>query len=143
VLIGNGILLLLGLGVAAMTARFGLNTVANAERFLGKKGCALFALSFLIVKAGWFAIGLDLMGKSLGHPLFNVLLGGAIIAVVLAGIKGVGRVAVLTMPLLIGTMAASLFMAEGTVLSGRAFPWGRVRWRWRSRLPPPSTWAHS
>ncbi|MBS0621751.1 MAG: cytosine permease [Verrucomicrobia bacterium] len=133
VLLGNAVLL--GVGLVSATAGFklGLSTPELAEKYLGKRGAKLFAGAFLFATTGWFAIQLNLMAEAIHTvigipvPLIAVVTGGAMTLLALGGIGVIGRLATFCMPLLLATMVLAALRVtpqEGTmnamVVSGLA-----------------------
>lgn len=123
-LVGNGLLLLLGLAAAQMSLKKRVTTVENARDYFGARSSKLLASAMIICMLGWFAIQLNLMSLSLAdtiqiiygqNPLsstvMTLILGTLITIVALKGIEALDRFATITMPLLIGTMGYALYNA--------------------------------
>lgn len=122
IFMGNALLLLLALVHAKMSLENRLATADNASLYLGSVSSKAFAAILLIAKGIWFAIQLDMIVLSLEavakgafNPLFaRLLLGGAMIAIALCGIRALSRLSTLAMPLLIATMVAAAYFASGS-----------------------------
>jgi cytosine permease len=121
--IGNIALFLLGIILVTMTLKTRSNTIENAQHYFGPQATRIFAFVFVLCLTGWFAIQLNLMSLSLyetvvkisGIEFFSlrsltVLLGILITVVALRGISALDRLATISMPLLISTMAYALFI---------------------------------
>src|SRR5689334_4893361 len=65
ILLGNAILLFLGLAAAKMSHEKRKTTMENAVDFFGERGVAFFALSLSLSLLGWFAIQLNMMALGL------------------------------------------------------------------------------
>jgi cytosine permease len=117
ILLGNLLVTLIGVGQAAMSIRYREITVVNARRYLGIRGATLYGAIYMVVAAGWFAVQLDLMGSSvsqlIGLPVafWNLVLGGLVTAVVLTGLRGLGRLATLSLPLLLATLGYTCYLS--------------------------------
>lgn len=122
--IGNALLFVIGMITANLSFETKANTVENARSFFGQAGTYLLAINMIIALTGWFAIQLNLIsfsfvrsvallfGYSITHiALINIVLGCAIIAVALYGIKALIKLSDITMPLLVGTLLYALYSA--------------------------------
>lgn len=123
ILIGNFILLLLGLVSAKMSYEKRKTTPENAVEYFGEKGVSFFALTMSLSLLGWFAIQLNMMSLSVLDLLsldtsltativFNLILGALITAAALYGIKAINLLADFSLPLLIGTLTYALFTTD-------------------------------
>lgn len=125
IIIGNFILLLLGLVSAKMSHEKRKNTVENAQEYFGDKGVSFFALAMSISLLGWFGIQVNMMSLSLfdllsidlnNHStllfLLNLCFGTVITLFALKGIRALNILADISMPLLIITLAYAFFTAD-------------------------------
>jgi purine-cytosine permease-like protein len=64
IMLGNLVLLTLGLAAASIGAKARKSTVEQAAFYFGDQGSAFFALLMICCMLGWFAIQLDLMHES-------------------------------------------------------------------------------
>lgn len=124
VVIGNGVLLFLGLAAANFAARTRMTTAEAAAYTFGEVGRPYFALALIISLMGWFAIQLDMMGLMAGKLLgieatkgINLAIGGVITLAALRGYKGLETLANVCLPLLIATVAYAVFDASKTPLT--------------------------
>lgn len=115
ILLGNLLLLLLGLATTKMSCEKRKTTPLNAAEYFGENGVSLFALTMCLSLMGWFAIQLNMMSLSvidllsinenIKAPLLtNVLLGALITFVAFYGIKSLNILANISLPLLIMTL---------------------------------------
>lgn len=126
ILIGNGFLLLLGLASSAMAVTTRKSTAEIILQFFGKKGAALLAQIFILCMLAWFAIQLNVMALGLlqnfswpaatgtSFVACNIFIGLVITVLAGYGIKAIGYLANLSMPLLLASIAAASFMAESS-----------------------------
>lgn len=109
--IGNGLLFLLAIVSAFYSVETRKSTVECAIDCFGNRGKIFFALAMVSSMTGWFAIQLHLMAVSLDE-LFHIqngtmstcLLGIVMLCGGMLGMKGVGLLANISLPLLIGTI---------------------------------------
>jgi cytosine permease len=112
IVLGNGVLLLLALISASLSVNRRAPTPEQAKNYFGELGARGFAATLLFSKLCWFAIQLHLISLSLGQafptllPLagWDCLLGTMIILCALTGIQGIGKIAKIATPLMVGTM---------------------------------------
>ncbi len=124
ILIGNAILLLLGLAAAKMSYENRGTTVENALEYFGEKGVAIFAATMAISLLGWFGIQLnmmslgvmDLLSMDAAQPmkiiLLNISLGLIATATALYGIRALNLLANISLPLLFAMIGYALYTAE-------------------------------
>jgi len=129
IVIGN--LLLLGIGIPHISLAYEkkASTIENAINCFGKAGTWIVGISMIVALIGWFAIQLQLVGLSTLH-LINLFIGNNIIpssmviiiwgiimtGMSMRGIKGVTMLADYSMPLLIGTIAYAAIKASAMPL---------------------------
>ncbi len=119
--LGNGVLVVVACLVSRMSVDHRESTPEVARRYLGPLGARFFALTFMVALTGWFSIQLRLMGMSVSEliggvvplPVVVIGLGGLITLFALYGLRGITRLALLSMPLLIGTMGACAYFLRG------------------------------
>lgn len=117
--IGNAILLALALLSASLSVKKRVPTPEQAKSYFGEGGAKGFAMTLLFAKLCWFAIQLHMISLSMHNafpslmPLYvwDVLLGVLIIFCALFGIQGIGAVAKLATPLMVGTMGYAALQA--------------------------------
>lgn len=124
ILIGNAILLFLGLISAKMSHESRKTTIDNALEYFGEKGVSFFALTMGVTLLGWFAIQLNMMSlsvldllaieasRSIWLLFLNIFLGILITVVALYGLRALNILADLSLPLLIATLGYALFTVE-------------------------------
>lgn len=124
IIIGNAILLLLGLITVKMSHSNGKTTMQNAENYFGRKGTPFFALTMIISLVGWFGIQLNMMSLGVldllsvfnareSWPLMlNLGLGALITYVALHGISAVSFLANLSLPFLLLTLGYAMFTVD-------------------------------
>jgi cytosine permease len=121
-IIGNLLLMILGVVAVQMSVKTRLSTMENAAHYFGKYGTRLFAIVMVICLVGWFAIQLNLMSLSINNILqlafknvvinniiINIALGLLITSFTLHGITALDKIASISMPLLIFTMSYSVY----------------------------------
>ncbi len=119
IIIGNLLLLAMAFVTVFMSVKHRASTPENAKRYFGAHGAKLFALLLLLAKTSWFAIQLNMMVLSI-QEIFHVslvvpltiLLGGMILIVALRGLTALSTLSSLSLPILIITMGAALFLAD-------------------------------
>lgn len=123
VLLGNGVLLVLGLTGANFAAKTRMTTAETAAYTFGEVGRPYFALALIITLMGWFAVQLDMMGLMAGKLLgvestkgVNIVIGLGITLASLRGYKGLETLANICLPLLMLTVAYAVFDASATPL---------------------------
>lgn len=134
IILGNLLLLLLGLVAAKMSYEKNKTTMENAVDYFGEKGIFLFALSMAFSLLCWFAIQLNMMSISLLDLLsidnenilyltgLNISLGLAITVVALWGLRAINVLANISLPLLFLTLGYALYSVSGTkAISERIF----------------------
>lgn len=124
ILVGNAILLLLGMTTAKMSHSNRKTTMENAELYFGSKGILFFAFTMMLSLLGWFGIQLNMMSLGVIDLLsihenkenwllgLNLALGGLMTFVALQGIRGVTFLANLSMPLLLLTIGYAAYTVE-------------------------------
>lgn len=129
VLIGNAILLALGLISAKMSYEKNKTTAENAVEYFGEKGVSLFAWTMVVSLVGWFGIQINMMtlsvvdllsldvANSYTPMLLNVGLGLLITGVALYGLRGINLLSDISMPLLFLTLGYALFTREERVVA--------------------------
>jgi len=130
IVLGNLILLGLGLISGYASARDRKSTAEYAVEVFGSFGKRFFALAMVLTMMGWFAIQLNIMGQSLlqvsGFPVpqfvVNILFGMLISIVALLGTQSLNILANLSMPVLIFTIGYAVFQASHEPMSFQAEP---------------------
>lgn len=124
ILMGNAILLLLGILTVKMSHANRKTTMENAGGYFGEKGISFFALAMIISLVGWFGIQLNMMSlgvldllsvkeaKQTCLLLLNIGLGGLITCVALNGIKSISVLANLSLPFLLLTLGYAVFTVD-------------------------------
>ena len=128
IVLGNMLLMTLAFVSGVYSSEKRLSTIECAIECFGKKGKGLFSAAMVTSMTGWFAIQLNLMGESL-HQIFPIAkgiygsLGMGIVMTALGtrGLRGVGILANLSMPLLIATIVMGL-AGTGVDVSTTAAP---------------------
>jgi cytosine permease len=127
IILGNAILLLLGLIAAKMSHENRKTTVENAMEYFGGKGVSFFAMTMALFCLGWFGIQLNMMSlgvldllslnstQSLTAILLNICLGLLITYVAFYGMKGINILADYSVPLLIATIGYAVFTVDRDV----------------------------
>jgi len=125
ILIGNILLLVLGVVSANMSHAKQKTTVENAVEYFGQRGVSLFACAMIVTMVCWFGIQLNLMSISLIDLLpfatpapeltiaVNIVIGSLISVVALYGIRSLNILSNLSMPVLVGTLGYALFLKDG------------------------------
>jgi purine-cytosine permease-like protein len=123
ILIGNAILLMMGLIIAKMSCSNRKTTMENAIEYFGEKGVAFFALALSTSSLVWFSVQLKVMSISaldlfaiktspLIEGLCNLALGMLITLIVYFGIKAMEILSSLSMPLLLLTLAYAWYTTD-------------------------------
>ncbi|HEV8053168.1 MAG TPA: hypothetical protein VGP47_11800 [Parachlamydiaceae bacterium] len=124
IIIGNAILLILGLVTVKMSVNNRKTTMQNAEEYFGSKGVSFFALAMIISLVGWFGIQLNMMSlgvldllsakesKESWLLLLNISLGLLITFVALRGIKAFTILANLSLPFLLMTLGYAIYTVD-------------------------------
>jgi len=123
ILIGNAILLFMGLIIAKMSCQNRKTTMENAVEYFGEKGVAFFALALSISSLVWFSVQLKVMTLSMldllsiqSTPILeglcNLVLGMLITLVVYFGIKAMEILSNISMPLLLLTLAYAWYTTD-------------------------------
>lgn len=114
IMLGNVLLLLLALVSGAYSAEKKLSTIQCAIQCFGRRGKGFFSAAMVFSMTGWFAIQLNLMGESLQKlfPFINpfagtIAMGLVMTALGVKGLRGVGVLANISLPLLVATIAFS------------------------------------
>jgi purine-cytosine permease-like protein len=118
---GNSFLLMIAYLSAVMSFESKLPTTDNAVHYFGRFGAKGFASALLFSKTCWFGLQLNMMVLSLESVfpglvpkvIWECTLGFLILSGALFGIKGLSLLSAISMPLLIGTMGAAAYMANG------------------------------
>lgn len=119
ILLGNALLLLMACATVFMSAEHRLSTPENAKKYFGENGAKLFALLLLMAKTCWFALQLNMMVLSI-QEIFQISamlpitigLGICILAVAMHGLKALSALSSISMPILVITMAAAMYLAD-------------------------------
>lgn len=116
IVLGNAILLLMGLAIAKMSCENRKTTMENAVEYFGQKGVSFFALALSSSTLIWFSIQLRVMTDSTLHLLSlptdnlylmgagNLILGILVTLIVFYGIKAMETLSNISMPLLLLTL---------------------------------------
>jgi purine-cytosine permease-like protein len=123
ILLGNFILLGLGIIMASMSFFQKKTTVESAVNYFGKVGVALFAMIMVANMIGWFAIQLNVMTLSLielfvsektdtGTIAITLAMGTGITLISLFGMQALNRLANMSIPLLVGTVSYLVCILE-------------------------------
>ena len=124
IILGNAILLLLGLVTVKMCHTNRKTTMQNAEEYFGRKGASFFAVAMIVSLVGWFGIQLNMMSLGVLDLLsvtesrdtwlvfLNLSLGSLITYVALNGIRGVEILANVSLPFLLLTLGYAIFSVE-------------------------------
>lgn len=133
--LGNLLLLIMACITVYMSAEYRASTPENAKRYFGEQGAKLFAMLILLAKTSWFAIQLNMMVLSI-QEIFHLqaaipitlLLSGCILAVAWRGLGALSRLSSISLPVLIVTMGAALFLADkrGDALQTELLSWGAI-----------------
>src|SRR5437588_8366280 len=108
--IGNFLLLCLALISAKMSVENNQTTSDNAGNYFGQFGKKMIACLLTCSMCGWFAIQTQMVSQDIANSLLsdgwtNLLLGTIFAATLLFGLKGIAKLADLSVPLLIVTLA--------------------------------------
>ena len=113
---GNALLLILALISGVFSAERRLTTIQCAIQCFGQRGKGFFSAAMVFSMIGWFAIQLNLIGESLYQlfPFTNKLavtlaMGMLMTLLGIKGLRGVGMLANVSLPLLIGTLAFGVY----------------------------------
>lgn len=132
IVVGIGNLFLMGIGIltSIMSVKKRKSTSAIAANYFGKKGGQFFSSLLTFSMVGWFGIQLNYISESILHilaicglsivinPIFvNIGLGILMTVGALFGIRGIGILSTITMPLLIGVLIFSFFSAPLSMLT--------------------------
>jgi purine-cytosine permease-like protein len=121
IILGNIILFCAGLITSKLGFELKVPTVSVVSKIFGDKklGLVLFAVIMSTLMSGWGILQLKYMSSTLCiflkqpagifQALTTVVLGALVILTLLGGLRGVGKLALLITPLLIGTLLISLF----------------------------------
>lgn len=116
IMLGNALLLLLALVCGVYSAEKKLSTIQCAIQCFGRRGKGFFSAAMVFSMTGWFAIQLNLMGESLQQllpftsPFAGPLAMGIIMtALGVKGLRGVGVLANVSLPLLVATIAFAFY----------------------------------
>jgi cytosine permease len=111
IVFGNVFLAFLGALASEMTWKNKLTTSENAKVYFGKAGSQLVALVLAITMCGWFAIQTQVVIQDIAtfvqiEPKLLLFSASLLFAVsLLFGFKGISKLADLSLPLLVGTLA--------------------------------------
>lgn len=123
ILVGNSFLFALAIITVLMAYQFKEYTIQNAIRYFGSSGTKLLGCNMLLSLTGWFAIQLNLISLSieksclllLGYNIpiiaLNIIIGSCITIASLFGLESIKKLATISMPFFIGTMAIALLQA--------------------------------
>lgn len=124
VILGNTVLLALGLIVARMSHEKRKTTMENAADFFDARGTKFFAMAMVFSLVCWFGIQLNMMTlgvidllsisshKGIWQIILNCGLGALITFVALYGIKGFRVLSNISLPLLLFTLGYAFFTLE-------------------------------
>lgn len=119
IVLGNALLLTLAFVSGVYSSQKRLSTVQCAIACFGEKGKGMFSAAMVLSMTGWFAIQLHLMGESLSLliPSWNGIAATLCMGVVMTalgtkGLRGVGMLANISMPLLLLTIVMGLMGVE-------------------------------
>lgn len=124
VVVGNAVLLLLGLIAARMSHEKRKTTIETAADFFDARGTKFFAVSMAFSLICWFAIQLNMMSlgvldllsmeshRGIWVIFLNTALGALITFVALYGIKGFQYLSNISLPLLLFTLGYAFFTHE-------------------------------
>lgn len=127
IVLGNAILLLMGLVIAKMSCENRKTTMENAAEYFGQKGVSFFALALSSSTLIWFAIQLRVMTEStlalLSLPqdqlivlmIGNFILGALVTLIVYYGIKAMETLSSISMPLLLLTLLYAWYSTNKTI----------------------------
>lgn len=130
IVLGNALLLGMGLVAASTSAVRRKSTAQCAVDVFGSRGKVFFSGAMVFSMVGWFAIQMNIMTTSLQDffgrgvtILLNVALGAGMTAVAIKGMKGLAALANLSMPFLVATIAYAIYLAsDAPVLEATAQP---------------------
>lgn len=134
ILIGNMLLLFLGLAASAMGTSCRKNTMEHAETYFGRRGAAVFALVMIISMLSWFAIQLNMMSLSIIEMvqlatslqlkpwIANIILGTLITILAKRGMKGMSLLSDIGLPVMIVTLGWAVFSAQPPPITETAAP---------------------
>lgn len=121
IVVGNFILLVLGIATSTMSTSCHKSTVEHAQTFFGKKGSALFALVMIAAMVSWFAIQLNMMSlsileivhfatdKKIDLTFVNLALGLLITLSAKWGVTALRILSDFSLPIMIATLGWALF----------------------------------
>lgn len=124
ILLGNAILLILGLITVRMCHANRKTTMENAAEYFGELGSQFFAMAMIVSLVSWFAIQLSMMSlgvldlfsikesRELWLLFFNIGLGLVMTFATLFGIKGIGVLANLSLPFLFLTLGYAAYTVD-------------------------------
>lgn len=124
IIIGNAILLLLGLVTVKMSTVNRKTTMQNAEEYFGPRGSSFFAVAMIISLVGWFGIQLNMMSLGVLDLLsvdesrqswtiaLNIALGLLMTFTALRGMKGFSLLANLSLPCLLLTLGYAVYTVD-------------------------------
>lgn len=120
ILLGNSFLCVIAIITALMAYQFKEYTIENAIRYFGVTGTKLLGCNMLLSLIGWFAIQLNvislsiekscllLFGYQIPITMLNMIIGLGITLASLCGVESIKKIANISMPFFIGTMAIAL-----------------------------------
>lgn len=114
IMTGNCILFSLAAIASRMSVANKASTAQNAEVYFGQNGRACFAAILSFSMCAWFAIQAEVMAEDL-YTDSKLLAGGITVLIVLAtltGIRGISRLANVSVPLMALTLIVSLYFAS-------------------------------
>jgi cytosine permease len=124
ILLGNAILLMLGLVTVRMCHGNRKTTMENAGEYFGGRGAQFFAFAMIISLVCWFGIQLNMMSlgvldllsiqenRGLWQLFLNAGLGIIMTFAILAGIRSLGILANLSIPFLLLTLGYAVYTLE-------------------------------
>ncbi len=116
VLLGNIFLYGIACLMGRLTFKYRVNTLELAKILLGKKGAAIGSVALLVPMIGWFAIQLDFIGRCFSTVVPDIpaavgcaIAGIGLVALVQLGIRGVGFLSTISLPLLALATGVALY----------------------------------
>jgi len=114
--IGNGILWFCALFIGKLSVHYKQSTLELARTLLGPKGAFIGALALLVPMIGWFSITLSFVSQciitlipTLPLLISNALVTLMLILIIFKGLKGVGILSSLSLPLLLIATVVALY----------------------------------
>lgn len=114
ILLGNVLLLFLGLLFARLSTSRPQSTVEHAIDCFGENGRFLFSSIMIVSMLAWFGIQLNVMSQSLSFSSLpcHIGMGGLIVLTLLFGMKAIKNLSYISAPLLLVSLLYALFSME-------------------------------